>query len=105
MKDTIKVSWYIILTTMVLWMFVVEATKVFAHGNGQCITDAVGDVFLRDGSYVKIDSHLSVDELAKKTKGRHKYGHGHKNQYYDITWQQNNPIYIVFRSFGLRWGR
>ena len=84
MKDTIKVSWYIILTTMVLWMFVVEATKVFAHGNGQCITDAAGDVFLSDDSYVKIDSHLSVDELkAKNDGGKYKYEHGHKNQYYD----------------------
>ena len=35
-------------------------TKVLAHGNGQCITDVDGDVFLRDGSYVKIRSEHTV---------------------------------------------
>ena len=70
MKDTIKVSWYIILTTMVLWMFVVETTKVFAHGDGKCITDRSGNVFLGlgDNSYVKVVNHLKGDELA--TRGR-----------------------------------
>ena len=81
MKNMIKVLWYIIMSAMVLAMFVLVSAKVLAHGNGQCITDVDGDVFLGDGSYVKIVRHLSVDEL--KAKDDDKLDHGHKNQYYD----------------------
>ena len=80
MKNTMKVLWYIIMSAMVLAMFVLVSAKVLAHGDGKCITDADGDVFLRDDSYVKIDDHLSVDEL--KLQGGN-YEHGHRNQYYD----------------------
>ena len=79
MKNMIKVPWYIIISTIILTMFV--TAKVFAHGEGKCITDVNGDVFLRDGSWVKIVRSLSDAEL--KAKNGDKYGHGHKNQYYD----------------------
>ena len=81
MKNTIKVLWYIIISTMVLTMFVFVSAKVFAHGEGKCITDVDGDVFLGDGSWVKIFRHLSIEELKKLQDGE--YEHGHKNQYYD----------------------
>ena len=40
MRNTIKVLWYIIISAMVLTMFVLVTAKVFAHGEGQCLTDA-----------------------------------------------------------------
>ena len=81
MKNTIKVLWYIIISTIVLAMLVFTTSKVFAHGNGQCITDVAGDVFLGNDSWMKIVRHLSVKELKKLQDGE--YEHGHKNQYYD----------------------
>ena len=78
MKNTIKVLWYIIISTIVLAMLVFTTSKVFAHGNGQCITDVAGNVFTginNDRGYVKIVGHLTPDELDKKDGGKYKHGH------------------------------
>ena len=81
MKNTIKVPWDIIISAIILTMLVFTTAQVFAHGQGKCITDVDGDVFLKNDSWVKIDDHLSVDELKKLQDGN--YEHGHRNQYYD----------------------
>ena len=66
MKNMIKVLWYIIVSAMVLAMFVMVTSKVFAHGEGKCITDPSGNVFLGDDSWVKIVGHLKGDEVGYK---------------------------------------
>ena len=69
MKNMIKVLWYIIVSAMVLAMFVMVTSKVFAHGQGKCITDPSGNVFLGDDSYVKVVDHLKGDEVGYKRLG------------------------------------
>ena len=81
MKNMIKVLWYIIVSAMVLTMFVLVSAKVFAHGNGKCLTDKDGKVKLPDDSWVKIIDHLSGDDLDG-------FAHGHRDQYYD---KDDNP--------------
>ena len=80
MKYVIKVAWYILMSAMVLTMFVLVTAKVFAHGEGQCLTDASGKVRL-DNGWVKIIDHLSGDDLDG-------FAHGHRDQYYD---RDGNP--------------
>ena len=69
MKNMIKVLWYIIVSAMVLAMFVMVTSKVFAHGQGKCITDPSGNVFLGDDSYVKVVDHLEGEEVGYKRLG------------------------------------
>ena len=88
MKNMIKVLWYIIVSAMVLAMFVMVSAKVFAHGQGKCITDPSGNVFLSDDSYVKIDGHLKGKKLDIKGDEKPPYLHGHRQQYYDAN---DNP--------------
>ena len=116
MKNMIKVSWYIIASAMVVaWVvFVMASAKVFAHGEGKCITDPSGNVFLKDDSYVKIDGHLKGKKLDIKGDGKPPYLHGHRQQYYDANdnptapstsfWDidfddPNSPYYGVFDKF------
>ena len=88
MKNMIKVLWYIIVSAMVLAMFVMVTSKVFAHGEGKCITDPSGNVFLGDDSYVKIVRSSERQELDIKGDGKPPYLHGHQKQYYDAN---DNP--------------
>ena len=101
MKNTIKVPWDIIISAIVLTMLVFTTAKVFAHDEGQCITDVRGNVFLRNGSWVKIVSHLTDAELQEfrltdaeleeldltdtELKKLHDgvYDHAHRKEYYD----------------------
>ena len=114
MKNMIKVLWYIIVSAMVLAMFVMVTSKVFAHGDGKCITDPSGNVFLSDDSWVKIDGHLKGKKLDIKGDGKPPYLHGHQQQYYDVNdnptapstsfWDidfddPNSPYYGVFDDF------
>ena len=114
MKNMIKVLWYIIVSAMVLAMFVMVTSKVFAHGEGKCITDPSGNVFLSDDSYVKIDGHLKGKKLDIKGDEKPPYLHGHQQQYYDVNdnptapstsfWDidfddPNSPYYGVFDDF------
>ena len=114
MKNMIKVLWYIIVSAMVLAMFVMVTSKVFAHGQGKCITDPSGNVFLSDDSYVKIDGHLKGKKLDIKGDEKPPYLHGHRQQYYDANdnptapstsfWDidfddPNSPYYGVFDKF------
>ena len=98
MKNTIKVLWYIIISAIVLTMLVFTTAKVFAHDEGQCITDVAGDVFLGNGSWVKIVSHLTdaelqefrltdaeLEELDLKKLHDGVYDHAHRTQYYDAN--------------------
>ena len=78
MKNTIKVLWYVIISAMVLTMFVLVSAKVFAHGDGECLPDAVG---IKYEGWVKIIDHLSGDDLEG-------FVHGHRDQYYD---KDGNP--------------
>ena len=78
MKNTIKVLWYVIISAMVLTMFVLVSAKVFAHGDGECLPDADGNVKL---GWVKIIDHLTDTELDELQDG--KYEHGHLYEYYD----------------------
>ena len=119
MKITIKVLWYIIVSAMVLAMFVMVTSKVFAHGQGKCITDPSGNVFLGDDSYVKVVDHLKGEDLDirgldENNEKKPPYLHGHQNQYYDrndnpttpstsffdIDFDDpNSPYYQVFDDF------
>ena len=115
MKNTIKVPWDIIISAIILTMF--ATAKVFAHGEGQCFTST----FLRNGSYVKIISHLTdaelqefrltdaelaeleeLDltdaELKKLQDGVH--DHGHRKQYYDGNGNPTNPSTEFFDKDG-----
>ena len=74
---------------------------MFAHDEGQCIRDVRGNVFLRNGSWVKIVSHLTDAELQEfrltdaeleeldltdtELKKLHDgvYDHAHRKEYYD----------------------
>ena len=103
MKNTIKVPWDIIISAIVLTMLVFTTAKVFAHDEGQCITDVRGNVFLRKGSWVKIVSHLTDAELQEirltdaeleeldltdaELKKLHDgvYDHAHRKKYYDAN--------------------
>ena len=76
-----KILWYVIVSAIVLVMFALVSTKVFAHGDGKCLTDADGNVRLDNGSWVKIIDHLSGDDLDG-------FVHGHRDQYYD---RHGNP--------------
>ena len=78
MKNMIKVLWYVIISAMVLTMFVLVSAKVFAHGDGECLPDAVG---IKYKGWVKIIDHLSGDDLEG-------FVHGHRDQYYD---EHGNP--------------
>ena len=73
-------------------MFVLVSMS-WGHGEGKCLTDADGDVRL-NGGWVKVRSHLSVDELEAKDDG--KYGHGHRKQYYD---KDGNPTSLSTEFF------
>lgn len=92
MKNTIKVPWDIIISAIILTMF--ATAKVFAHGEGQCFTST----FLRNGSWVKVVRHLSVEELKKLQGGE--YEHGHKNQYYDKNGNKTTPSTSFFNKDG-----
>ena len=81
MRNTIKVLWYVIISAMVLTMFVMVSAKVFAHGDGKCLTDADGKVKLDNGGWVKIIDHLRGADLDE-------FVHGHRDQYYD---RHGNP--------------
>ena len=86
MRNTIKVLWYVIISAMVLTMFVMVSAKVFAHGDGKCLTDADGNVRLSNmrlsnGGWVKIIDHLRDTDLDG-------FIHGHRDQYYD---RHGNP--------------
>ena len=114
MKNMIKVLWYIIVSATVLTMLVLVTAKVYAHGDGKCITDPRGNVFLRDDSWVEITGHLKGEKLNIRGEGKEPYLHGHQQQYYDADdnptapstsfWDidfddPNSPIYIVFDKF------
>ena len=113
MKNMIKVLWYTIISAMTLTMLVLTTAKVFAHGEGRCITDVRG--------YVKIVSHLTdaelqefrltdaeleeleeLDltdaELKKLQDGVH--DHGHRKQYYDGNGNPTNPSTEFFDKDG-----
>ena len=114
MKNTIKVPWDIIISAIVLTMLVFTTAKVFAHDEGQCITDVRGNVFLGNGSWVKIVSHLTDAELQKfrltdaeleeleleelDLKKLHDgvYDHAHRTQYYDAN---DNPTSLSTEFF------
>ena len=76
MKNAIKVLWYVVIAAMVLTVFVLVSAKVFAHGDGKCLTDADDDVRLSNDGWVKIIDHLSGDDLDG-------FAHGHLYEYYD----------------------
>ena len=113
MKNMIKVLWYTIISAMTLTMLVLTTAKVFAHGEGRCITDVRG--------YVKIVSHLTdaelqefrltdaelaeleeLDltdaELKKLQDGVH--DHGHRKQYYDANGNPTSPSTEFFDKDG-----
>ena len=88
MKNTKKVLWYIIISVTVLTIFVFMTAKVWAHGEGKCITDVRGNMFLKKGSWVKILSHLSDVDLELQGGG---YDHAHRKQYYDENDNETAP--------------
>ena len=112
MKNTIKVPWDIIISAIILTMF--ATAKVFAHDEGQCITDVRGNVFLSNGSWVKIVSHLTDAELQEfrltdaeleeldltdaelKKLQDGVYDHAHRKQYYDAN---DNPTSLSTEFF------
>ena len=114
MKNTIKVPWDIIISAIVLTMLVFTTAKVFAHDEGQCITDVRGNVFLGNGSWVKIVSHLTdaelqefrltdaeleeldLEELDLKKLHDGVYDHAHRTQYYDAN---DNPTSLSTEFF------
>ena len=51
------------LSILIAILLTIRCADVLAHGEGQCITDPSGNVFLRDGSWVKITGHLKGEKL------------------------------------------
>ena len=65
-----------IISAMVLTIFVLVSAKVFAHGEGECLTDADGNVRFSNGGWVKIIEHLRDEDLDD-------FAHGHLYENYD----------------------
>ena len=75
-----RIIFFSILIAILLAVLILWCADVLAHGEGQCVTDWKGEVRLSSGGWVKIDRHLSGDEL---TRNGTVYEHGHVQQYYD----------------------
>ena len=63
MNNLIKFAWYILMTT--LTMFILVSADVFGHGEGQCLKGQSGSARLSNGGWVKVVGHLSGTDFGR----------------------------------------
>ena len=73
---SVKQCWlWGIIGGIIIAAIIMFAADALAHGEGECLTDAVGNVPLSNGGWVKVTDHLEGADLDG-------YKHGHLNQYF-----------------------
>jgi hypothetical protein len=73
---SVKQCWlWGIIGSIIIAAIIMFAADALAHGEGECLTDAVGNVPLPNGGWVKVVDHLEGSDLDG-------YKHGHLNQYF-----------------------
>ena len=87
---SVKQCWlWGIIGGIIIAAIIMFAADALSHGEGECLTDAVGNVPLSNGGWVKVVDHLEGTDLDG-------YAHGHRNQYYGKngkTTKQNTEFY------------
>ena len=73
---SVKQCWlWGIIGGIIIAAIIMFAADALSHGEGECLTDAVGNVPLSNGGWVKVVDHLEGSDLDG-------YKHGHLNQYF-----------------------